>query len=169
MCTAFSSLPMIRQTPSGRVQQWPPSQPTIAVGAGSQPALSQPAPTKPAPSQPTIAVGAGSQPAPSQPAPTTTKRHGLSEIVRQFKTFSARHINDLRGTPGIPLWQRNYYEHIIRNDGELDRIRQYIHDNPANWTEDEDNPDTGCGNRRPCNGTPKLRPGYYMPQKGGKS
>ncbi|MGQ9494263.1 MAG: transposase [Anaerolineae bacterium] len=95
--------------------------------------------------------------------------NGWGKIVRQFKTFSARRINDLRGTPGIPLWQRNYYEHIIRNNGELDRIRQYIHDNPANWTEDEDNPDTGCGNRRLCNGTPKLRPRYYMPQKGGKS
>jgi REP element-mobilizing transposase RayT len=38
------------------------------------------------------------------------------------------------------LWQRNYYEHIIRNDASLTRIRQYIADNPARWAEDPENP-----------------------------
>ena len=51
-------------------------------------------------------VGAGFKLAPT--------RHGLPEIIRGFKTFSARRINDLRKSPGIPIWQRNYYEHIIR-------------------------------------------------------
>jgi putative transposase len=54
----------------------------------------------------------------------------LSEIVRQFKTFSARRINESRRLSGIPVWQRNYYEHIIRNDDELFRIRKYIRENP---------------------------------------
>ena len=77
-------------------------------------------------------VGAGFKPAPT--------RHGLSEIVRAFKTFSARRINALHNTVGTPFWQRNYYEHIIRNQSALDRIRQYIADNPARWSEDLENP-----------------------------
>jgi putative transposase len=39
------------------------------------------------------------------------------------------------------LWQRNYYEHVIRDEEELDHFRQYIGDNPANWQTDEENPD----------------------------
>ncbi|MEW6141490.1 MAG: hypothetical protein AB1733_24980, partial [Thermodesulfobacteriota bacterium] len=40
------------------------------------------------------------------------------------------------------VWQRNYYEHIIRNDISLQRIRQYIADNPLQWNMDRENPDT---------------------------
>ena len=83
-----------------------------------------------------INVGAGLKPAPTA-APT---HHGLSEIVRAFKTFSARRINALHNTVGTPFWQRNYYEHVIRNESALDRIRQYIVDNPARWREDPENP-----------------------------
>jgi REP element-mobilizing transposase RayT len=79
-------------------------------------------------------VGAGLEPAP------TVRQHGLAEIVRGFKTFSARRINDQRGTPGAPVWQRNYYEHIIRSEEEMDRIREYVRDNPAQWAADRDNP-----------------------------
>jgi REP element-mobilizing transposase RayT len=60
--------------------------------------------------------------------------------VRAFKSFSARRINELRKTQGIPVWQRNYYEHIIRNDEEHNRIHLYIEANPANWMEDNENP-----------------------------
>ena len=84
---------------------------------------------------PRTAVGAG-----FKPAPTAATRHGLSEIVRAFKTFSARRINALHNTVGTPFWQRNYYEHVIRNESALDRIRQYIVDNPARWREDPENP-----------------------------
>ena len=83
-------------------------------------------------------VGAGLKPAPTAPAAPT--RHGLSEIVRAFKTFSARRINALHNTVGTPFWQRNYYEHVIRNESAMDRIRQYIADNPARWPEDLENP-----------------------------
>lgn len=86
-------------------------------------------------------VGAGSEPAPTndartEPARTETKRmkrQPLSEIVRQFKTFSARRINEKRGTTGIPVWQRNYWEHIIRNDEEHEAISAYILNNPGQW------------------------------------
>ena len=85
-------------------------------------------------------VGAGFKPAPThgESAPI----HGLPEIVRGFKTFSSRRINQLRETAGQPVWQRSYYEHIIRNESELDRTRQYILDNPAKWQEDSENPQT---------------------------
>ncbi len=87
-------------------------------------------------------VGAGSEPAPTaaQTRPAGLKHHGLPEIIRQFKTFSALRINRLRGTPGVSVWQRNYYEHIIRGSESLYRIRQYIHTNPARWAFDHDNP-----------------------------
>lgn len=100
-------------------------------------------------------VGAGSQPAceigagfslrkersgaqrTREPAPT--RKSSLSEIVRQFKTFSARRINALRGTPGVPVWQRNYYDHIIRSDRENEEVAVYIANNPANWLMDSEN------------------------------
>jgi len=101
----------------------------IIVGAGLKPAPTITTGLKPAP---TITTGL-------KPAPTA--KHGLPEIVRAFKTFSSRHINELRGTPGLPVWQRNYYEHIIRNEDSLNRIRQYIFHNPARWTWDRENPE----------------------------
>jgi len=60
-----------------------------------------------------------------------TCKYSLSEIVRTFKSFFARRINFLLDSPGIPVWQRNYYEHIIRNDDDLNRIHLYIESNPA--------------------------------------
>jgi putative transposase len=77
----------------------------------------------------------------SEPALTEHRRHSLSEIIRQFKTFSARRMNELRQTPGQPVWHRSYYDRIIRNQSELQRIRLYIEDNPRRWAEDEENPD----------------------------
>jgi len=82
-------------------------------------------------------VGAGLKPAPTD---VPAKRHGLSEIVRALKTFSARQINEMRNTPGAPVWQRNYYEHVIRGEEEWNRIREYIHTNPARWALDRENP-----------------------------
>ena len=63
----------------------------------------------------------------------------ISEIIRGFKTFSARKINKLLDRKGYPLWQRNYYERIIRSEDELNNVRQYILNNPANWNQDKDN------------------------------
>lgn len=83
-----------------------------------------------------------------KPAPTTTTdRHPLGEVVRAFKTYSARGINRTRGTPDQPVWQRNYYEHIIRDDAELTRIREYIESNPLAWDLDEENLTHPIGDR----------------------
>jgi len=81
-------------------------------------------------------VGAGFKPAPT----VVNKRHGLTEVIRAFKTFSSRQINKLRGTPGTPIWQRNYYEHVIRNEDDLAEIREYIMNNLMKWELDKDNP-----------------------------
>jgi len=67
-------------------------------------------------------------------------RYPLSEFIRAFKSFSARQINVIRNTPGLPVWQRKYHEHIIRDEGELSRIRRYITENPLKWAVDHDNP-----------------------------
>ena len=64
----------------------------------------------------------------------------LSRLIGAFKTVSTRQINTIRNTPDCKLWQRNYYEHIIRNEEELNNIRRYIADNPVNWLRDEENP-----------------------------
>ena len=57
-----------------------------------------------------------------------------------FKSLSTKRINGLRGTPGLPTWQGNYYERVVRDDEELQRVRQYILDNPSKWAEDPNNP-----------------------------
>ncbi len=51
-----------------------------------------------------------------------------------------RRINLLRGTPGAPIWQRGFYEHVIRTDADLERVREYIEANPIRWADDEENP-----------------------------
>jgi REP element-mobilizing transposase RayT len=76
----------------------------------------------------------------TRPSVKPKPRHALPEIVRAFKSFSARRINRLRKTDGIPVWQRNYYEHIIRNEREMDNVHRYIESNPARWNDDDENP-----------------------------
>jgi len=63
----------------------------------------------------------------------------IGAIVGQFKSTVARRVNELRSTPGVPVWQRNYYEHIIRNDRALNIIRRYIAENPLRWHLDRNN------------------------------
>jgi hypothetical protein len=62
----------------------------------------------------------------------------LPAIVRAFKSAASRRVNLLGKTPGDPVWQRNYYERVIRNDRELHDIRRYIIDNPAKWAYDRE-------------------------------
>ena len=69
----------------------------------------------------------------------------VGNIVRAFKARCTFTINQIRNTPGVPVWQRNYYEHVIRNDYELNRIREYIINNPMRWDTDEYNPENQFG------------------------
>jgi len=63
----------------------------------------------------------------------------LPKIVGRFKMNSAKQINQMRNTPGISVWQRNYYEHIIRDEKSLENIRNYIINNPLQWYYDNNN------------------------------
>ena len=72
--------------------------------------------------------------------PDPTKKHPLSEIVRAFKTYSSRKINESRHTPGSTIWQIGYYEHVIRDEKEYHEIGAYILGNAANWESDNENP-----------------------------
>jgi len=122
-----------------------PALPQSGTGAGSKSACSQP----PRAALPVLRT--------AEPAPTNAitiqnvKRHSLAEVVRFFKTSSAREINRLRSTPGLPAWQRNYYEHIIRSEKSMNKIHEYIIANPLQWEFDLENPSlkTGVPNWKP--------------------
>lgn len=73
-------------------------------------------------------------------AETAPLRATLGRMVAYLKYQSARHINIMRGTPGMPVWQCNYYEHVVRNNDELNRILEYIANNPKQWEMDQENP-----------------------------
>jgi REP-associated tyrosine transposase len=64
----------------------------------------------------------------------------IGAIVRGFKSTATKQINILRKTPAQPVWQRNYFERVIRNDKELFNIHQYIINNPLKWAIDNENP-----------------------------
>jgi putative transposase len=64
--------------------------------------------------------------------------NSLPTIVRLFKSTTTKQINKIRNTPGRPVWQRNYYERIIRDDDELYRVRQYTRENPLKWESDNE-------------------------------
>lgn len=61
---------------------------------------------------------------------------GLSSIVAGFKGRATRSANRARGRQGGSFWQRSFYDHVVRNDADLDRIREYIANNPARWEAD---------------------------------
>ena len=66
--------------------------------------------------------------------------NSIPTIIRSFKSSVTKRINELCGTPGNPIWQRNYYEHVIRDDDDLNAIRLYIEYNTLKWAEDKENP-----------------------------
>ncbi|MCK4231825.1 transposase, partial [candidate division WOR-3 bacterium] len=72
-----------------------------------------------------------------QPGP---KPRSLGSIVGSFKSAVTRRVNRMQASHGATFWQRNYYEHVIRNEKELNLIRQYIMDNPLKWETDRENP-----------------------------
>jgi len=73
----------------------------------------------------------------------TTEKFGkpivgsIPTIIRAFKSAATQKINLHRQTQGSPIWQRNYWEHVIRNESELRAIREYIQNNPAQWELDQ--------------------------------
>jgi putative transposase len=68
-----------------------------------------------------------------------TRSGSVAAIVQNLKAVCARRINAARGTPGAPVWQRNYHERVLR-ESEVDRARAYIAANPSRWASDAHNP-----------------------------
>ncbi|MEW5702245.1 MAG: transposase [Candidatus Zixiibacteriota bacterium] len=79
-------------------------------------------------------------PTPRLASPSQT----IGAIVRGFKGATTKRINAFRGTPGQPVWQRNYYEHVIRNDDDLHATREYVLNNRLAWALDRENPTLTC-------------------------
>ena len=79
----------------------------------------------------------GSRTAPTAALDRGIPRKPLGRLIGAFKTVSTKKINQMRGAPGIAIWKRNYYEHVIRGEDSLRSIREYIFNNPANWEFDE--------------------------------
>ncbi len=97
----------------------------------------------------TDAVGAnGRSPLPDSSRPRMRPK-SLSSLMAGFKSAVMLRINQIRKTPGVPVWQRNYWDRIIRNEKELFKIRQYIINNPLKWELelDHDNPANWKSNR----------------------
>lgn len=95
-----------------------------------------------------VLIGAASQVVGAQHAAPSKKRGSavgtravlpgsLGALVRSFKSAVTRKVNEYRSSPGARVWQRNYYERVIRDAVELGAIRKYISDNPTNWESDD--------------------------------
>lgn len=105
-----------------------------------------------------VRVGEGLRPSPTR---KNRNRPPLSEIVRAFKSFSARRINEETGRGGGSFWQRGYYDHIIRNERSLERIRDYISTNPSRWQYDRENTSRTITHRRDPRGDSDLPTGMF--------
>jgi REP element-mobilizing transposase RayT len=71
-------------------------------------------------------------------APTTQR--GLGSIIKLFKSVTTKRIDKEPGLSIREVWQRNYYDHIVRDEADLYRIREYIQNNPLKWQLDRENP-----------------------------
>lgn len=92
----------------------------------------------------------GVSPPPSQGEVTSPlQKRALGQIIAFFKYQTTMTINQIRESPGERVWQRNYWEHVIRNENKLFKIRQYIQNNPLKWHLDRENPERS--------GTSKLK------------
>jgi REP element-mobilizing transposase RayT len=99
-----------------------------------------------------IDVGAGPRACPGKAKPQKSGQPqgvaptmSLADVVHRFKTLTTkRYIDGVKASDWTPfagrLWQRNYYEHVIRGENELNRIREYIRNNPLQWAMDRENP-----------------------------
>jgi putative transposase len=71
------------------------------------------------------------------PTKQTLISNSLGSIIGQFKSSVTKRLREISGNSDLKIWQRNYYEHIIRNEIDLQNIRKYITDNPLKWEIDE--------------------------------
>lgn len=74
------------------------------------------------------------------PLPRGPKPASLGAIVAQFKSRVTKRLWKMSSLKGISIWQRNYYEHVIRNEKDLQNKTDYIEANSMLWNEDDENP-----------------------------
>ncbi len=67
--------------------------------------------------------------------------NSLPTIIRSFKSAVTKEVNIARDAKGTPVWQKGYYEHVIRNESSWTRLRDYIQTNPISWQLDQLHPD----------------------------
>jgi len=67
------------------------------------------------------------------------KPHSIGSFIAGFKSITTKRVNQILNIRRLSIWQRNYYEHIIRDERELNKIRRYVINNPAKWTYDIEN------------------------------
>jgi REP element-mobilizing transposase RayT len=84
--------------------------------------------------------GESTRRAPTQEQFQKPVKGSIPTIVRSYKSAVSYRINLIRDTQDIPVWQRNYYEHVIRDDKDLQKKTDYINANPLLWDQDEENP-----------------------------
>jgi putative transposase len=82
----------------------------------------------------------------SQRAPTVERfgkptSNSIPTIIRLFKSVTTKRINQIHHLPGLSIWQRGYYDHIIRGEKDLNNIQDYIINNPIKWSLDDENSD----------------------------
>lgn len=83
--------------------------------------------------------GESSRRAPTREQFQKPVKGSIPTIIRSYKSAVAYRINLMRRTDGVPVWQRNYYEHVIRDNKDLQNTTNYIESNPMMWDEDGDN------------------------------
>lgn len=80
------------------------------------------------------------QESPQAKRPPARRAQSISSFVAGFKSAATSRINRLRETPQRPVWQANFFEHIVRDNRSLQAIREYIFTNPPRWDSDRENP-----------------------------
>jgi putative transposase len=79
----------------------------------------------------------GDQPvAPTGVRPTGPCPKSIGVMIAGYKSSVTAQINTLRNSPGLHVWQRNFYDNIIRDDESWQNIKNYIVNNPAKWLDD---------------------------------
>ena len=84
--------------------------------------------------------GAVREALPLPDVPKGTTPNSLGAMIQNYKSVTTRKINQARQLPGTPVWQRDYYDKIMRGEDALRRVREYITSNPLAWAIDEENP-----------------------------
>ena len=84
--------------------------------------------------------GESSRRAPTQEQFQKPVKGSIPTIIRSYKSAVSYRINLMRGSDGLPVWQRNYYEHIIHDERDMQSKWDYIEGNPVLWNDDYENP-----------------------------